>query len=288
MFTIITSNHYSQKKLYLKNMKLDYVTCGDVKYCIVRIKKAENVSWNVIENLLGATKERVIVTNEITLPSTTAIKQLDIINYSHVTTMNALQEILSYNQKYIKNKTVTLIDINCHYQNYANILVGFFGVVRIITKKMQLYEDYKNTMYYECGANILVSNKIFPSASDNVLFVSPDGIILSNMINQTIPIIIPKKLGFDAHSYIYHSFRAETPNEYLEAIPHDLLKLDSIQIDSEEKENPQMFLHSYQAAIYQYCGIKALGSLKPIYCYKNNNKIMMDTIKNNIFAIDIN
>lgn len=283
MFTIITSNLYSKRKLYSKRFKLEYVTRGNVKYCVMQLRKSKNVNWNKIAKLLGETKERVVVTDEIEIPHSCFVKPIDNTSYSHLVTMEALKEILSFHRDYIKNKTATLIDVNCRYQDYANILVNFFGTLRVVTNKLEFYEDYKQVMYYECGATILVSRKMFPTVKDNVLFVSPDGIILSNMTNQPVPIIIPKEVNVDAQAPIYHSFRAEPPKEYIEAIPDDLLKIECIRQDSEEKI--EYFFHNFQSAIHQYCGLRSLEKIKPSYGYRNQNKMTFETIKNSILVL---
>ncbi len=185
-------------------------------------------------------------------------------------TINALDDILDYNKSKIKNKTVTLIDIFCRYQDYADVLVKYFGCVRIITNKIDLYKTYKSVKLYECGATIMLSSSLSNSSgSNNILFVSPDGIIFSSMANQNIPIISAKCVDVDINAPIYHSFRADTPSEYVIDITNGISQ------------------HIYQAALYEYCGLRCFSKNIPIYGYLNKDTIKLEDIKINIFPIDI-
>jgi len=282
MFTIITSEKKGSK-FHFKKFKLNYVQQNDVKFCVVSLKKNRKVDWNKIEKVLGDTKTRTILFDDVQVPSNIGVTTVDYTSYSHLITINAVEEILCFNQEYIRNKSATLVDIGARHQNYADVLVRYFGVVRIITNKLELYKHYKNARLYEMGATVLVSNKLVNTASDNTLFVSPDGIVLPSMIGQSIPTLSSLPIKAETLSPIYHSFRAKTPKEYLLAIENTKTfttgKTSTLELSDS-------FYHSYQAALYEYCGLRLLSRMNSEYGYLNSNKKTLEEIKFNIFTID--
>lgn len=282
MFTIITSEKKGSR-FHFKKFNIDYVEQNDVKFCVISLKKNKKIDWKKIEKILGDTKTRTILADDVQIPSNIGISTVDYTSYSHFITINALEEILCFNQEYIRNKSATLIDIGARHQNYADVLVRYFGVVRIITNKLELYKHYKNARLYEMGATVLVSDKLINTSSDNALFVSPDGIALPTMIGQLIPTISSKPVAAETLSPIYHSFRAKTPKEYLFTIENTkafaISKASTVELSD-------LFYHSYQAALYEYCGIRLLSRMNSEYGYLYLTPKTMEEIKFNIFAID--
>lgn len=240
--------------------------------------------------MLGDTKTRAVIHSSVVLPPDTSVKAVDITAYSHKLTANALANILEHNRKAISFKTATLIDISCKHQNYADILIQYFSKLRIVTNKSSIYRHYKDAKLYECGAAISISSRLTRQSEDNALFVSPDGIILPGMNHQMIPIITSSPISADVTAPVYHSFRAQTPQQYFDIIFQNMyLKNYDDQTDnSDEFKRHLLFLHCYQAALYEYCGIRTLGIAKPSLCILNNEVKTIEEIKVNIFSIDKN
>lgn len=268
MFTVVTRN--SSKKINFKSIKLSCVKFNDARFCLLQVKNKKKVNWAKIEKILGDTKTRTIFADTIYPPCNNNLSVVDDTSYSHLITLNALTEILDYHKEYLENKTVILVDVFCKYQDYADVLLKYFSTLKIVTNKVSLYNDYKDNKFYECGAVIIISSSMVKLTHSTVLFVSPDGIIFPCMTNQHIPIITIKPLIRQIDSPVYHSFESEISDELLKIIPLGVST------------------HFFQAALYEYCGMRSLSNSKIKFGFFNNYKKSIKEIQINILPIDMN
>lgn len=268
MFTIVTQN--SAHGFNPKSMKLSYVKKNDVRFCHLKVKNIKRINWGKVEKILGDTKSRIIFGNDIVPPIDSDLKTVDDTAYSHVITINALKGILEYHKNYVAKKTVILVDTFCKHQDYASVLVDYFGTVKIVTNKISLYQNFKDTKLYEDGAIVTISSSMDKITSETVLFVSPDGIVFPSMTNQHIPILSLKKLSDLVLSPVYHSFESEISDEVAHLMPDGISS------------------HLFQAALYEYCGMRHLSKNVPAFGYLNDAKTSYEKMKISIFPIDMN
>lgn len=162
----------------------------------------------------------------------------------------------------VKLSTATLIDYKFKYKNIADILLGSFKTVKIITACKEQYQKYIDAKLYECGAVLSVTDKLELS-KETELCISPDGITFEAMNLTDVPIISKRQIPITGSKTI-HSFKTKCAH-----IPPS-------GIDTQ----------SYLAAIYQYCGIRANFIINPTTAFVNENEETIDKIKINLFSID--
>ena len=155
--------------------------------------------------------------------------------------------MLSFHKEEALQKTAVLVDLNCRYQSFANLLVHYFKMVRIITRDCEVYRYYIDQKLYECGAAVTVAAPGGPIGDSISLFVSPNGVILPSMKRSPVPIVVSEHSGddSDAASRIFCSFRAAMPNFYRE--------LCRSGVDG----------HLLQAALFECCGIPEFSAIMP-------------------------
>ena len=270
MFAIIKV----QTKKSFKAIKVEVVKINDVKCYVYHIKSLKKIKWDNLVNMLGDLKSRVILCDNIEIPFDVPIKTIMCDRYANKLAMNSLEKILEYNKEHIKNLSSVLIDIQCKYQGYADILLRYFGKVRIVTNKTEFYENYRDEKLYESGATVTITNVYKKLDIDNNLYVTPGGIITSCMENTNIPIISSKPVNSNVKSVVYHSFYEE-PQKLIASI-----------LNERDLENQQL-CYSMSGALYEYYGLGYLSS-NVSGGYKNRNKQSIDDIKINIFSLDKN
>lgn len=263
-----------QIKKTLKSIKVEAVCHGDVKYYIFYVRNPKKINWTKLASKLGDLKSRVILGEEIKLPKSSSIKLTCCERYAHKLTMHALDEILASNAAFVKDKQATIIDIQCKYQGYSDILVRYFNRVKIITNKIDFYNNYSDSKLYECGATVTITNECTRIDPENILFVSPTGIILPTMENSDMPVISAHNVEFKMKAPVYHSFYEKPPT-----VLADLLS-------EHEIENIELS-HKIAGALYEFCGIRSLGT-RVDTGFVNEERSEFENIKVNIFSIDKN
>lgn len=261
-----------QAKKTFKAIKVEVVKIKDVKYYIFYVRNAKKTKWDKLYNLLGDLKSRVILCDDIEIPVHIPIKVVTCDRYANKLALEALDKILEYNNEYVKNRSAVLIDIQCKYQGFADILLKYFSQVRIVTNKIEFYENYRDEKLYDFGATVTITNDCKKLDLGNNLFVTPAGIITSCMENTNIPIISAKTVGSNIKSTVYHSFYEE-PQKSITSM-----------LNEKEKQN-QKFCYNMSGALYEYCGVGCLGK-NVSSGYVNSTKQTLEQIKVNIFSLD--
>lgn len=265
MFAIIKL----QQKWCFKPIKLETLEQGDAKFYIVSVRNRDTINWQKIERMLGDTRSRVILSDGIKIPHTACVKKATCDRYIHKLTAAALEEILHCNAKFVKDKLCTLIDIQCKHQNYADILVKYFNRVKIITNKVEFYNNYRDAKLYECGAAVTITTECLHYNDDSSLFVSPEGIILPLMENIAAPIIAAGRLDYAVKAPVYHSF-------YERDIPALSTHFSEDALANHE------FVSDIAGALYEFCGVRSIGTSANM-AYFNDDLQTIDYIKTNIF-----
>lgn len=266
MFTVVTEA--SKKQHILKPMKLSMIHKNGVKFYVISVRHSKRMNWSKLERLLGDTKKRVVLPSTIERPLTSSIQLVDDVGYAHVMTRQALHLIFEEHYDYLRKQAVCLIDIFCRHQSYADILTDYFSVVYVVTNREKLYLNYQQAKFYEKGASVFIVNTLKNNNLEVPIFVSPDGIIFPEMEETSVPVITAKPINHMEHISVYHSFCSEIPDEYEKICPDGI--------------SPRLF----QAALYEYCGLRHLSMLSPAFGMKNTQRKSMKEIIFNIFSID--
>lgn len=241
MFAIVTGQDKTDRKLFSRKFKVTNVKQDDIAFFLVELKKTSYINKIRVKNLLGDT--RLILSDDIFSLSDKQFNFVDDYVYSNKLFQNGLEYLLKESSPINKSKSVTLIDIQSKFQDIADILIKYFNVLRIVTNKTELYQNYVDTKLYDCGATVIIENTV-KTMECTAMYVSPDGIIFEQMNNSIVPILSISNIN-NIDAPIIHSFRAKTPLKYVEIMPKGINE------------------HLFQAAIYNYCGIRKLSSLYP-------------------------
>lgn len=256
MFTIVTEQNKAEIKLFSKRVKRKNIKQNSIGFLLIELKRPSCLKKQKLMDEIG--NSRVILSNYL---SEYAVKQFHFVDeavYSFKLMQNGVEYLLDKTDPVQRQGSVTLIDIQCRYQSLADILLRHFNTLRIVTNRKELYQNYVDTKLYDCGATVTIDSSI-KSLHNTVLFVSPDGILFDKM-NQSSAAIISVKNIENAKGVVLHSFRAKTPSKYLELLPAGICE------------------HSYQAALYHYCGIRNLSALYPTDLTVNSIEKAIDEI----------
>lgn len=279
MFTIITAQAdtptAAKPSVFQPGGKLSYVSKNGVSFAILRVRDARKIRWGAVKRKLGNSFGRVVCSAEIELPSDGSIVPVDDRRYSHLLTQNGLTELLKPNRPITCERTATLIDLGCRHQEFADILVRFFKTVRIVTRSCELYQNYVESKFYECGAAILISES--PGEEDGTsLYVSPEGVFFRVMENTETPVICTSEpcLPNTRHccdglpvTPVISCFRAATPAD---------LQLAPSGVDD----------HLYQAAVFHCCGVGKLATSLPEKAKLGGMYKSMNDLKTFLFSVD--
>ncbi len=242
MFTIVTQQNKADKKLFSNKMKLTNIKKNGVTFSLVEVKRKSSIKNQKVIDSIG--NSRVILSKPLLLFADKQFHFVDEAVYSFKLMQNGVKYLLDKSISIKKHMSVTLIDIQCRYQGLADILLKHFNTLRIVTNRKELYQNYVDTKLYDCGATVIIEENV-KSLHNTAVFVSPDGILFDNMNNSAVPVISVSNIP-DSNALIIHSFRAKTPSKYLDIMPTEICE------------------HSYQAALYNYCGIRNLSALYPV------------------------
>ncbi|MEG0691678.1 MAG: hypothetical protein RR444_01190 [Oscillospiraceae bacterium] len=256
MFTIVTQQKKADRKLFSKKMKLTNVKQNGVTFSLVEVKKISGIHNQKILSTIG--NMRVILSKPFEPQSDKQFNLVDESLYSSKLMQNGVEYLLSNCTSIKKHMSVTLIDIQCRYQGLADILIRHFNTLRIVTNRKQLYQNYVDTKLYDCGATVIVESSV-KLLNQTALYVSPDGILFDKMNHSPVPVISVSNIP-NANTMVIHSFRARTPSKYHEIMPDGICE------------------HTYQAALYNYCGIRNLAALYPVNAMINSTDASMDEI----------
>ncbi|MFZ2538827.1 MAG: hypothetical protein WAX04_07985 [Oscillospiraceae bacterium] len=258
MFTIVTQQNKADRKLFSKKMKLTNIKKNGVSFSLVEIKRQSCMKKPKILSTIG--NSRVILSKSFGLFADKQFNFVDESVYSFKLMQNGVKYLLEKSICIKKHMSVTLIDIQCRYQGLADILIKHFNTLRIVTNRKELYQNYVDTKLYDCGATVIIETSV-KSLHNTAVFISPDGILFDKMNNSSVVVISVSNIP-NSNAMIIHSFRAKTPSKYLNVMPIEICE------------------HSYQAALYNYCGIRNLSALYPV-------KVTVNTIETSIDEITL-
>ena len=133
-----------QEKLcpFCRKLKLSYEEKCGIHYAVLKIKNGRKINWKKIRAILGKASGKVIFEQGIVPPPESGIIPLDASRYSRQLMYNGLNRLLSFYKEEAQQKTAVLVDLNCRYQSFANLLVRYFKMVRIITRDCEVYRYY--------------------------------------------------------------------------------------------------------------------------------------------------
>lgn len=246
MFTVITGYHGKKPGLFKKKISLEMVQDAGIGFSVLRLKRPEKTNWKKLRAILGQSSGRAVFERGLEPPADEWIQPFGSLRYSRELMKMGLFELLRRCQTELADQTAVLVDLNCRYQSIADILVRYYGSLRVITRDCEVYRNYIDSKLYECGAAVIVTPLSAPVQQVS-LFVSPDGVILRQMQEGNAPIVVSEpSLSTDAVlPRLVSSFRANTPPPYDRLLPAG--------IDD----------HLFQAALFECCGIRALGKRIP-------------------------
>lgn len=271
MFAVIAAMRPGQRAPILaRRIRTTYIQRESFSFYVLRVRNLHRIPWKKLRTRLGNSCGRIVLGEGIILPTDTGILSVDDTRLSVALACNGLRELLSERRGNTAGKTAVLIDLNCKHQAFADILVSHYQTVRIVTRRVEWYQNYADRKFYECGAAVLVSSTL--AAGEAALYVTPDGVILPGMECAKVPVFMskPPQAPLSDVKLLVHSFRAPLPQEYLCVFP---------------KGVPE---HDFEAALYEYCGQGSLGTLQPSTAIANGIAESMNELKTNLFSLDKN
>lgn len=259
-------------KWSLKPIKVQVVRNSDFKYYVFLVRNRDNIKWEKLSLLLGDLRTRVLFGDGIEEPLNKCVRKASCERYSHKLGIDALKQILSHNSNYLMEKSVVLLDLHCKFQAYADVLVEHFKQVTIITSKVAFYRNYSDAKLFECGATISIDTKLRKPASDCVLCVSPNGIILPCFERVHLPVFSALPVCENNSCNVYHSF-------------YENCDFDA-RFDWLYNEFDCHFNEAARGALYEYCGVRSLGK-RADGGYVLGKKLDIEQIKSSIFSEQI-
>ena len=256
MFTIVTQQKYEGKKLFTKKMQLSKVKQDGVAFALVQLHKNSGISNKKVLETIGNT--HVVLSKSFEGFGGKTLHLVDEELYSFKLMEKGVEYLLRHAPSIPKNISVTLIDIQCKYQALADILIQHFNTLRIVTNRKQLYQNYVDTKLYDCGATVIIETDV-KSRCQTSLYISPEGILFDEMNRESTPIISVRDIP-NASATVIHSFRMKTPPKYHTIMPVGICE------------------HSYQAALYNYCGIRDLTTRYPVHATVKDQELSLDEI----------
>lgn len=240
LFLLVKPQENKQKNLFSKRYKFESVHDSKRRfsYRVLSIKHSSLINSKKTVQLIG--KNRVLMADGLYKLCKIPYPAIYMESYEQCLLKSGIESLLTLKAGEFINKSVTLVDLSCKYQAIADILVKSFKIVRIITRRDDLYCNYAVLKLYECGAVVVVLTR-FSMDEDTTFFISPDGALCDKLQSHKATVITANpisELAATADFPAIHSFRSVIPPEYEELLP--------VGIDG----------HSLLAALYRYCGLR--------------------------------
>lgn len=265
MFTAITADE-EKRRIFQKKIRLSYRHEAGISYALLSIQKGTSLTpkrLRQLKKLLGNTGNRLLCASGLQLPEEMGFIKADTKRYSMILAQNGLEKILQNAPPY-SSECALLIDLNCKYQAFADILLRHYKSLRILTKKENFYRGYADARFYDMGASVIL-HEAMPDSGDYSLAVTPDGLIFPQMNRVSLRVLSCEALLNHQEKkppfYFFHSFRAKTPKAYSSLLP------------------PGIEEHQFQAALLSFCGVSAFTSLIPESVTINGVKEPIENIK---------
>lgn len=235
-----------------RRIRVERIQREELAFAVLSLKNPSRVRWDRVRTRLGNSRERVVCGRGIELPPEAGISRVEEGRFSACIARNGLAKLLESDRRPTAGRVAVLIDINCRHQAFADTLVRSFQTLRVVTRKENLYRNYADAKFYESGATVLISSAL-PEREDCALYVTPDGLILPGMERTSVPIVSIFPLGAELPeaAVTIHSFRASLPEEYRALLPAGVGE------------------HSFEAALYEHCGLRKLAALQPDSALQN-------------------
>ncbi|MDF2568135.1 MAG: hypothetical protein K0R90_1591 [Oscillospiraceae bacterium] len=249
--------------LHAGRPKIETIRMREASFYIVKVPNAKSIKWGKVISALGKTSLKLVVQQGIELPDGEQVKKIDTTEYSHKILQMTIDYVFRQFKKPLKDIKMCLLDPRGIGLEYARIMIKYCGCLKIVTGKVDIYEDFSEQMLDEYGALVQVSESL-ENVNDNMLIVAPYGIDLELTVPIMVPVISISDTGL-AHTF--HSFRAQTPWRFKEIMPHNLDE------------------HEYQAALYECCNVVKLSKTIATRCCCGADSININQMAKNILDL---
>ena len=259
MFSVVTAG-LPCRFPWENRIRVDHIRKDNIFFYHVRMRRGmvlpgnpSGLPWKGLSRVLAASGGRTLLADGLSPPAKLMSgdwwKPPDMERFSRLMLKKGLEVLLSAAASSAMGQTAVLLDWNCRYQDFADVLIRHFRTVQVVTRSRGMYQPYVEQKLYECGAAVLTAEAL-PECRQAALFVSPSGLILPAMREHPAPVFLPMPLrcsDIPAERQV-HSFRAELPASFEALLPEG--------VDAT----------AFQAALFECCGLPGLGNAVPICC----------------------
>jgi hypothetical protein len=243
-------------KKYLSKSQIDIerVTLSECQpfFIVTTMAKGGKVPWKAVEYSLGRLSDRMILPKGVKPPENSAVKVIDF-TYDLTAQMllNTAISISNQNTLASQRQSIAIVDRKGIYFNKIEKIVKSVSIVRIVTDKVERYEEIAKEMYYKWGASISVSDDINLALQSDMI-VSP-----FEQITKTNALVFSTDLCKNATHKTLISPKITLPNN---------LNLPVLKNIDE---------HSFVSALYEFCGCKKLEqeSFRTMFFYNQEKSV---------------
>ncbi|MEG2050982.1 MAG: hypothetical protein RR012_01640 [Oscillospiraceae bacterium] len=166
----LMKNTFSKSKIEVKRVR---ISGAQPFFVISTTQKGKRINWSELEQILGRLSGKLILPNGLTPPVDSNVKQIDITDELPAKMLfNTAIEISKLSALPSQNQKITVVDKTGVYLDQIENLVKHAAVVRVITDKINHYEDVAQDILCDWGASISVSRD-FRIALKSDIIISP-------------------------------------------------------------------------------------------------------------------